>query len=814
MPHNVYRTAWSAMANLLPFPALRSGLPNWVGSCLLDESLPVESQLGRSTVDSIEFEREYILMPNEASKRRSGRRLALLLLAGGMLLALDAWAQESGAVSSLTEDVLQLFVWSVLMLPLVVSVAPYVESRTTRYVIFCAYGFAVIWRVIDVTNELPVFDALPVFGNDSRYHEPGKEFMALIVRGSVLLVFILLFVELTQSLRRLRTQSAHLQKLFQDIPAVCFTFDKTGRVLTWNRAAETVYGYTAEEAVNAEPLSIVVTPETLDATKEIIAEVFAGNSILGSEWHDQNKDGELGYRLGSAFPLFRDDGTVECGVNINVDITARRNAEAALASSEERFRRAFDEGPLGMMFIDREHRIAHVNRAMCKMLGYERDEFVGQNFDRFADPDDHEQFLDMSEEADPSQPVPGSFEKRYLAKDGRVVWGRMSATVIHDDLGQPLHGLAMIEDITEHKHAEDKVRASETRFRAFFDSHIVGIVLADMNGSVTGANDAFLQMVGRKRSDLPIQWSNLTSRNNGRLDRAAIDSLRNNGVAAPFQLELVKRDGRQIPVLIGLTQMPHQGDECIGFVVDLTEQKHAEAAAESERDLLRRLLDLQERERQTVSCEIHDGVVQYVVGAMMQVDACETTLDPADQETAQKLRLASDHLANAMREGRRLISSLRPPIIDESGITAAIDHLISEISRDGGPSIEFEHHGNFHALPAFVESALYRISQEALNNVRRHSGSAEAWIRLERSDLSVRLEVKDKGRGFLRIAVPPDRFGLQSIEQRARLLGGSAQIESHVGAGTRIRVELPLTNAQRARELPRPHAPLGGGVPR
>jgi signal transduction histidine kinase len=232
----------------------------------------------------------------------------------------------------------------------------------------------------------------------------------------------------------------------------------------------------------------------------------------------------------------------------------------------------------------------------------------------------------------------------------------------------------------------------------------------------------------------------------------------------------------------------------VGFYVmvkDITQQKLAEREAENERMLLRNLLNLQERERQTVSHDIHDGIVQYIVGAQMQVEACEATLDPSDEATAAKLTLASEHLRAAVREGRRLISGLRPPIIDESGLVAAIEHLMGDLERQEGLRVDFDHVGVDRPLPAHLETAVFRIVQEALTNVARHSQAKYALVELEGTPDRIVADVCDNGRGFDRSAVPLDRFGLRGIEERARLFGGHAQIDSEPGQGTRIHVELP-----------------------
>jgi signal transduction histidine kinase len=266
------------------------------------------------------------------------------------------------------------------------------------------------------------------------------------------------------------------------------------------------------------------------------------------------------------------------------------------------------------------------------------------------------------------------------------------------------------------------------------------------------------------------------------------------GVAQEYDNALLRPDGSTSYTHVNLVPDHDDQGQVVGFYVmvkDITQQKLAELEAENERVLLRNLLHLQERERQTVSHDIHDGIVQYIVGAQMQVEACEATLDPGDHATAAKLTLASEHLRAAVREGRRLISCLRPPIIDESGLVAAIEHLMGDLARQEGLRVDFDHVGVNRPLPPHLETALFRIVQEALTNVARHSDAKYALVELEGKSDQIIADICDNGRGFDRAAVPADRFGLRGIEERARLFGGHSQIDSAPGRGTRIHVELP-----------------------
>jgi len=218
--------------------------------------------------------------------------------------------------------------------------------------------------------------------------------------------------------------------------------------------------------------------------------------------------------------------------------------------------------------------------------------------------------------------------------------------------------------------------------------------------------------------------------------------------------------------------------------------KTSEQSLRHERQVLRRLLAIQERERQLVSYEIHDGLSQYLAGAMMHLDAYEHLV--GDGDAVRDLREGLRLLRAAADEARRLIGGLRPPALDELGIVDAIESLVGE-ARVDVPRVDFHHRLDAGRLPADVETTIFRIVQESLSNVRRHAGADTATVRLEQEPGGgVRVVVEDDGVGFETAGVPDDRFGLEGIRQRAQLLGGEATIMSRPGRGTTVTVALPL----------------------
>lgn len=229
----------------------------------------------------------------------------------------------------------------------------------------------------------------------------------------------------------------------------------------------------------------------------------------------------------------------------------------------------------------------------------------------------------------------------------------------------------------------------------------------------------------------------------------------------------------------------------VGLALDVTKQKEAEEQLLTQQRLMEEMLRSHERDRRLTAYEIHDGLVQDATGAGMHLDALLRKETVAAGHDRDELELASDLVRKAINEARRLISGLRPPILDELGVAAAIEHLVREQPVDG-PSIECKVQVQFDRLEPLLEGTIYRIVQEAMTNVRRHSKSDRAEIRLTQAADRIRLEIQDWGVGFDPARIEGKHFGLQGIRERARLLRGRAFIESTPGKGSRVFVDLPV----------------------
>ncbi|MDZ7618649.1 MAG: sensor histidine kinase, partial [Patescibacteria group bacterium] len=213
-----------------------------------------------------------------------------------------------------------------------------------------------------------------------------------------------------------------------------------------------------------------------------------------------------------------------------------------------------------------------------------------------------------------------------------------------------------------------------------------------------------------------------------------------------------------------------------------------------EQRLLKQSLKMHDRERQVISYEIHDGLAQQLVGAEMAFQLAGQSLAHENNGENVNYKMGMTLLGRCIGEARRLINGVRPPLLDEEGVISAIQNLLAE-DANGHAQPEFHHPATIDRMDPVVENAVYRVVQEAVTNARQHSGSDRIRVSLAVEEERLHVEVQDWGCGFDPQQKKGKAVGLRGIKKRAKLLGGSAKIESEPGSGTRVMVSLPLAPA-------------------
>ena len=211
-----------------------------------------------------------------------------------------------------------------------------------------------------------------------------------------------------------------------------------------------------------------------------------------------------------------------------------------------------------------------------------------------------------------------------------------------------------------------------------------------------------------------------------------------------------------------------------------------------EQRLLKQSLRMHDRERQVIAYEIHDGLAQQIIGADMAFQVAGQALAGSSDQANVNFKAGMALLNRCIAETRRLINGVRPPLLDEEGIVAAVKSLLAEEAESGGPELEFRHSPKIDRMEPVLENAAYRIIQEAVTNARQHSGSDKIVVALAMEEEHLHVEVQDWGCGFDPKQKKGKAMGLRGIKKRAKLLGGRAKIQAETGHGTHVVVDLPL----------------------
>ncbi|HJX12981.1 MAG TPA: PAS domain S-box protein [Dehalococcoidales bacterium] len=346
--------------------------------------------------------------------------------------------------------------------------------------------------------------------------------------------------------------------------------------------------------------------------------------------------------------------------------------------------------------------------------------------------------------------------------------------------------------------AHQELRISEERYRQLFENALDAIWLHDLEGNIIAANRAAEKLSGYSIGELTKMnvRSFLSEESLHLAGQVRHSLLAKEEVGQPYEQHLTRKDGGEVFVQLATSLVFNRG-EPVAFqhiARDVTEQKRMN---ENLRFYLRQATRAQEEERKRISHELHDDTIQALVVLSRQLD----TLASGDTAISAGTRLRLEELrkqTNDTIQGiRRLSQDLRPAALDRLGLRAALEWLASDVTRYSGIATLVRVMGKERRLTEEVELVLFRITQEALRNVWRHSGATSAEIIVEFNDSKTRITVSDDGQGFklpgkIGDLAKDGKLGLAGMQERVQLVGGTLTIQSQPGKGTSITVVSPL----------------------
>ena len=338
----------------------------------------------------------------------------------------------------------------------------------------------------------------------------------------------------------------------------------------------------------------------------------------------------------------------------------------------------------------------------------------------------------------------------------------------------------------------EALRVSERNYRELFENAGDAIWVHDLSGVVMAANNAFERLTGHARDALlgANVSTFLSSHGLAQVDKEAQDKVLKGEPAEPYEQELVKKDGTRVIVQLGTSLITKDGQPWAfqHIARDITEEKRVQ---DNLRFYVQQVSQAQEAERKRIARELHDETAQALIAVARNLS------DLASGNSQLSMQEIQKQVRDILRGVRHFSQQLRPSILDDLGLLPAVRWLASDLTENYGIATDVKVVGAPRQLPPDAELVLFRITQEALTNVRKHSEASSAIITVEFAGHSTKITVTDNGKGFelpTRIGdlARTGKLGLAGMQERVQLLEGTLTIESKPGEGTALTVEAPV----------------------
>ncbi len=639
--------------------------------------------------------------------------------------------------------------------------------------------------------------------------------------------------------QRLRESTERFRATFEQAAVGIALLAADGRWLLANRRLCDISGYSHDELLGLT-LAEIGLPGVEETDPEYVGRVLNSAADMGTRSMEtcwQHKDGSVVW-VNLAVSLAQGtSGEFEYFVCVVEDITERKLAEKELRRQWDLYETLLEaQGEVGVgLVITEERRIVYANEAFCEISGYDAEELGAlPSLIELIAPEHQASAAEHLYEHLDAEHDKDRVETTMLRRDGQEVSVELGLKLLRSVGSTRLVGI--VRDVTERKQTEENLRRSLGVLLALREAgqilgstleseEIVTRLLKIMQG-VSGLTAAVIS-VQNERGEIKI-WRAVGLEGLWRRARyapeaeAAREAVLETGELRSFEL---RRPGFEAHRLVGLCLPLRTRDHIAGVLeaygpetlagfdaVEILRSLAAQAASALENaelygelakrehqlaELVGQLFATQEEERRRVAYEVHDGLAQVAAAAHQHLQAFAEFYPPDSQEAREMLDKALSFVQRTVGEARRIISHLRPTALDDFGLETAVRLEVEEL-RTEGLDARFEAKvDDDERLPVAVETALFRIAQEALTNARRHADTDRLRLILERLRGKVRLRIRDWGRGFDPASLvdangPGERVGLSSMRERAGLLGGTFRVHSRPGVGTLIVVEVPL----------------------
>jgi PAS domain S-box-containing protein len=599
-------------------------------------------------------------------------------------------------------------------------------------------------------------------------------------------------------LSKIRKQRNLLDELFEQAPFAVALTDLEYRIVRVNREFTRVFGY-APEAATGRLIGESIVPAESQAQYRKHIDLLAQGQRVNAEGVRCRLDGSRFPTAVTLLPISKPGpGTMVCA--IYRDMTERQRAEEALRSNQGRWRVLFENSAVGITVTDERRKFIAANRAYLEIVGYSEEELRATTYLDLTHEEDRPLNAVLAADVRAGRLPYFQLEKRYRRKDGQLVWVRVTASTSPEGEADPRFGIAIVEDVTERKRSELKLREYEKVVQGL--QEMVAVVGRDYRYVI--ANQTYLNYQGRGQEQVVGHSVSEV------LGQELFELVVKSKMDECFQGKVVKYElavaypNRGLRDLIA-TYFPIEGpagvDRVAAVLEDITDRKRAERELQRSFQELHalnaRLESVREEERTRLARELHDRLGQTLTA--IRIDLASLRATPRREQQLPRIDAISGLVEETIHAVRRISTELRPGILDDLGLAATVEWAAEEFQARTGIECQVALPGSGLAIDGERATALYRIFQEALTNIARHARATQVTIGLVQDDCHLSLDVRDNGHGIAAEQLSASgSLGILGMRERAMLLGGEFTIAGEPGRGTTVRVRIPIADRAQA----------------
>jgi len=478
--------------------------------------------------------------------------------------------------------------------------------------------------------------------------------------------------------------------------------------------------------------------------------------------------------------------------------------QEALARSEILFSKLWEISVDGMRLTDENGTIIMVNDAYCRIVELSKEELLYKPFSVVYHESEQESVLALYKRDVINSKIQTHFERENTLWNGTRRWFEFSNSFLNLT-GEGIFTLSVIKDISKRKRSELILTDSEEKFRMLFNNANDAVFVTQLSfdktyGDFIEVNGVACERLGYSKEEflrlspsaivMPKYINEFNKHNDELLNKSHVI----------YELVHRAKDRKLIPVEISSHLFTYNGKPTVLSIArDITERKRVEnklrKTGERLRNLASHLQTIREEERSTIAREIHDELGQVLTALKIQVTLLSNKLRDDQQEIKEKIISVSAMIDDTVENVQRITAKLRPDILDELGLIPAIEWQAKEFEMVTGISCSLTLPEDELILEEDKSTAIFRIFQEALTNVVRHSGAKMVSISLQLNADVMILKIRDNGTGIKPEQIKDFKsFGIIGMKERALILGGEVSIEGMAGKGTEVKVEMPLNN--------------------